>query len=45
MRTWMDKIFHLRACDTTIQRELLAGFISFVTIVYIVAVNASILED
>lgn len=45
MRTWMDKIFHLRACDTTIQRELLAGFISFVTIVYIVAVNASILQD
>ncbi|MED4584764.1 NCS2 family permease [Brevibacillus choshinensis] len=41
----MDKIFHLRACDTTIQRELLAGFISFVTIVYIVAVNASILQD
>ncbi|WP_412679709.1 NCS2 family permease [Brevibacillus choshinensis] len=45
VRTWMDKIFHLRACDTTIQRELLAGFISFVTIVYIVAVNASILQD
>ncbi len=45
MRTWIDKIFHLRACDTTIRRELLAGFISFVTIVYIVAVNASILQD
>lgn len=45
MRTWMENIFHLRACDTTIRRELMAGFISFVTIVYIVAVNASILQD
>ncbi|MED4906968.1 NCS2 family permease [Brevibacillus centrosporus] len=41
----MENIFHLRACDTTIRRELMAGFISFVTIVYIVAVNASILQD
>lgn len=45
VRMWMEKLFHLRACDTTIRRELLAGFISFVTIVYIVAVNASILQD
>ncbi|ASJ52368.1 permease [Brevibacillus formosus] len=45
MRTWMEKLFHLRAYDTTFQRELIAGFIGFVTIVYIVAVNASILND
>jgi AGZA family xanthine/uracil permease-like MFS transporter len=45
VRTWLEKLFHLRACDTTFQRELIAGFIGFVTIVYIVAVNASILQD
>lgn len=45
MRTWLEKKFHLRACDTTIRRELMAGLIGFITIVYIVAVNASILED
>lgn len=31
--------------DTTFKREILAGAVSFVTIVYIVAVNASILSD
>ncbi|WP_282942518.1 NCS2 family permease [Paenibacillus sp. RC67] len=30
---------------TTVQKELLAGVISFFTIVYIIAVNSSILED
>lgn len=45
MRTWLERHFSLRANNTTIQRELLAGFIGFVTCVYIVAVNASILED
>jgi AGZA family xanthine/uracil permease-like MFS transporter len=41
----MQKWFDLRAHDTTIRKELTAGFIGFVTIVYIVAVNASILKD
>jgi len=45
VRTWLERRFSLRANNTTIQRELLAGFIGFVTCVYIVAVNASILED
>jgi len=45
VRTWLERHFSLRANNTTIQRELLAGFIGFVTCVYIVAVNASILED
>ena len=45
MRVWLEQMFRLRACDTTIQRELTAGCIGFVTIVYIVAVNASILQD
>ncbi|MDA5109598.1 NCS2 family permease [Brevibacillus thermoruber] len=45
MRTWLDHIFRLRASDTTVQREITAGCIGFVTIVYIVAVNASILQD
>ncbi|WP_412850198.1 NCS2 family permease [Brevibacillus invocatus] len=45
MRTCLEKKFHMRTCDTTIRRELMAGLIGFITIVYIVAVNASILED
>ncbi|WP_400161899.1 NCS2 family permease [Brevibacillus sp. TJ4] len=45
MRVWLERVFRLRACDTTIQREITAGIIGFVTIVYIVAVNASILQD
>jgi len=45
VRTWLERRFSIRANNTTIQRELLAGFIGFVTCVYIVAVNASILED
>lgn len=45
MRTWLDNIFHLRDCDTTFRRELMAGGVGFITVVYIIAVNASILQD
>jgi len=45
VRTWLEKVFHLRACDTTFRRELMAGGVGFITVVYIIAVNASILED
>lgn len=45
MREWLENRFHLRDSDTTFRREIMAGFIGFVTIVYIVAVNASILQD
>jgi len=45
VRTWLDNIFHLRDCDTTFRRELMAGGVGFITVVYIIAVNASILQD
>jgi AGZA family xanthine/uracil permease-like MFS transporter len=45
VRAILQKMFDMRTHHTTIQKELTAGFIGFVTIVYIVAVNASILED
>lgn len=41
----MDKFFRLNENKTTIKKELLAGTVSFFTIVYIVVVNASILSD
>jgi AGZA family xanthine/uracil permease-like MFS transporter len=41
----LEKWFRLRAHETTIQKEMTAGFVGFVTIAYIVAVNASILQD
>ncbi len=41
----MQKLFNLDAHGTTIKREILAGFISFITIVYIVIVNSKILSE
>ncbi|MDQ0162213.1 NCS2 family permease [Aeribacillus alveayuensis] len=41
----MKKWFQLEERQTTIQKELLAGTVAFFTVVYIVAVNASILAD
>lgn len=41
----MHKYFQLEQHDTTVRKELLAGMISFFTIVYIVAVNSAILAD
>ncbi len=41
----MDKIFQLKNNNTTFKKEVLAGIVSFFTIVYIVVVNASILSD
>ena len=41
----MEKLFKLDAHGTTIKREILAGFISFITIVYIVIVNSKILSE
>lgn len=45
MRSLLERLFQLRAGETTVKREVIAGMIGFITIVYIVAVNASILED
>ncbi|WP_243385392.1 NCS2 family permease [Bacillus kexueae] len=41
----MNKFFNLTERGTSVQKELLAGLVAFFTIVYIVAVNASILSD
>ncbi|WP_226530200.1 NCS2 family permease [Metabacillus niabensis] len=41
----MEKFFRLHENNTTIKKEILAGTVSFFTIVYIVVVNASILSD
>ncbi|USG64498.1 NCS2 family permease [Brevibacillus ruminantium] len=45
MRQVLERLFHLRAEETTVKQEIIAGFIGFITIVYIMAVNASILAD
>ncbi|PLR69476.1 NCS2 family permease [Bacillus sp. UMB0893] len=41
----MHKYFQLEQHDTTVKKELLAGIVSFFTIVYIVVVNGAILAD
>ncbi|MBM7603587.1 AGZA family xanthine/uracil permease-like MFS transporter [Metabacillus crassostreae] len=41
----MDRFFKLKENSTTFKTEILAGTVSFFTIVYIVVVNASILSD
>ncbi|PLT28211.1 NCS2 family permease [Peribacillus deserti] len=41
----MDKIFKLEQHGTTFLKEVMAGLISFITIVYIVAVNSAIMAD
>ncbi|AZB42612.1 NCS2 family permease [Bacillus sp. FJAT-42376] len=41
----LKSIFQLKENGTTFKRELLAGLVSFLTVIYIVAVNASILSD
>lgn len=41
----MKNRFQLKERNTTVRKEILAGFVGFFTIVYIVVVNASILSD
>lgn len=41
----LEKLFRLKENHSTIKKELLAGTVSFFTIVYIVIVNATILSD
>jgi AGZA family xanthine/uracil permease-like MFS transporter len=41
----LHKYFQLEQHDTTVKKELLAGIVSFFTIVYIVVVNGAILAD
>ncbi|UFJ39320.1 NCS2 family permease [Brevibacillus humidisoli] len=45
MHRLLDYLFHLKGNETTVRRELLAGTVSFFTMVYIVVVNSSILAD
>lgn len=40
----MDKLFQLKAHNTTFGNELSAGIISYITVVYIIIVNATILS-
>ena len=42
---WFDRTFRLSEKHTTVKREFLAGLTTFLTMVYIVAVNPSILGD
>ena len=42
---WLDRTFRLSEKHTTVKREFLAGLTTFLTMVYIVAVNPSILGD
>ncbi|MCR8642690.1 NCS2 family permease [Paenibacillus sp. N1-5-1-14] len=41
----MNRIFGLSKYNTNVKTEFLAGFVSFITAIYIVVVNASILAD
>lgn len=45
MNHFFQRWFQLKEHGTTIRRELMAGLTTFVTVVYIVAVNSSILSD
>ena len=41
----LERLFHLKAHDTRVRTEVLAGFTTFLTMVYIVAVNPAIMGD
>jgi AGZA family xanthine/uracil permease-like MFS transporter len=41
----LERLFSLKAHDTKIRTEILAGFTTFLTMVYIVAVNPAIMHD
>jgi adenine/guanine/hypoxanthine permease len=45
MRQFIQRCFDVEGHGSTVKRELLAGLVSFFTIIYIVAVNSSILSD
>src|SRR6202790_1970184 len=41
----LDRVFHLTENQTTVQRELLGGLTTFMTMAYVVVVNPRILSD
>ncbi|EKO1911621.1 NCS2 family permease [Clostridium botulinum] len=45
MKNKLNSLFNLKEYNTTVKGEILAGLTSFFAIVYIIAVNASILSD
>ncbi|WP_110111757.1 NCS2 family permease [Bacillus sp. CGMCC 1.16541] len=45
MKALFEKTFHLKQHDTTISKESVAGVVSFLSIVYIIAINSAILAD
>ncbi len=42
---WTERLFQLKAHDTTVRTELVAGLTTFLTMAYIIFVNPSILGD
>ncbi|MFC5733109.1 NCS2 family permease [Cytobacillus gottheilii] len=45
MNKWLNQLFQLTSNGTTVKKEIMAGFIGFFTIVYIIAVNSLILSE
>lgn len=45
MSKWLDRIFKLQSHGTTVRTEILAGFVGFFTVAYILAVNSLILSE
>ncbi|WP_442602230.1 NCS2 family permease [Paenibacillus sp. KN14-4R] len=41
----MNRLFGLNQYNTNVKKEMMAGFVTFITAIYIVVVNASILAD
>lgn len=41
----LEKLFHLKSAETTVHKEFIAGFTTFMTMAYILAVNPSILGE
>jgi len=44
LKRWFDRFFELAQHQTTVRREVVAGFTTFFTMAYIVAVNPAILK-
>ncbi|MBN8531969.1 MAG: NCS2 family permease [Alphaproteobacteria bacterium] len=45
MKAWLEHHFHLKRRGTTVEREFMAGLTTFVTMLYIVPVNAAIMTQ
>ncbi|MBM7704715.1 NCS2 family permease [Metabacillus iocasae] len=45
MKALLEKTFQLKQHDTTVSKEGVAGVVSFLSIVYIIAINSAILAD